>query len=198
MTACHDTSTWGPSGSLPALSFRHIVVGVDGSPNSVAALRVAGRLALRDGAKIEAVCVYQPNVQAQYPFAMAIPPYGPAGEGTRDAYASSDAVPDLTLDAQATLEKSILAAFGSQTFDNLTLRPVEGTPRDVLTRISATSDLLVVGAHGHSGPFGLLIGSTAQGCARHATCAVLIVPAPHEAQAAEVDAHNADRLASAL
>src|ERR1039457_2067045 len=84
MTACHDTSSWGPANEVGQTHFRRIVVGVDGSTNSVAALRLAVGLAARDGATVEAVYAFHPYLEAQYPFAGALPPYGPHGEGTQD------------------------------------------------------------------------------------------------------------------
>jgi len=186
MTACHDISSWEPStaarsSALAPLRLRHIVVGVDGSPNSVEALRVAARLGARDGAKIEVVCVYRSYLPTSYPLGtVTIPPYGPTGEGTRDIYASPGGVPDAAADAQATLEHVAAEAFGTNAVDNLVLRAIDGrdsSTHDVLTTMSNGTDLLVVGARGHSGALGLLLGSTAQACTRHAKCAVLVVPA---------------------
>lgn len=185
MTTCHDTSSWQQSTSggrdladlITPTHFKHIVVGVDGSPNSLAALRFAAQLGSRDDALIEVVCVYRPYVQAQYPFAVALPPYGPAGEGTRDPYAAPGGVVEAAADAQETLEHAVKEVFGQTQINNLRLRPIEGNSHDVLTDLAAHADLLVVGARGHSGALGLLLGSTAQACARHAPCAVLIVPA---------------------
>jgi nucleotide-binding universal stress UspA family protein len=178
MTYCYDTSSWEQTGTAAPVRFCRIVVGIDGSPNSLAALKVAVGLGARDGAKVEAVCVYQPYIQAQYPFALSLPPYGPAGEGTRDMYASPGGVAGAAADAQETLEQAVLSTFGRTLVDNLVLRPIEGNAHEVLTRISATADLLVVGARGHSGPLALILGSTAQACTRHAKCAVVVVPAP--------------------
>ncbi len=180
MTTCHDTSSWGQADIIAPVHFRHIVVGVDGSPNSIAALRLAVGIGVRDSATVEAIYAYHPYVQAQYPFALVVPPYGPAGEGRREAFASTTAVLEPDTDARAALEEAVRKAFGPEPVENLLLRPVEGNPHDVLTRFAATADLLVVGASGHSGALGLLLGSTAQACARHATCAVLVVPARHE------------------
>jgi nucleotide-binding universal stress UspA family protein len=184
MTACHDTSSWERPATVAPLQFTHIVVGIDGSPNSIEALRLAGRLGARDGAKVEVICAYRPYTRTPYPFAtVMVPSYGPPGEGARDVYASPGGVLDAAADAQATLEHAVRAAFGQETVPNLVLRAIEirdGAAHDVLTTLAEGSDLLVVGARGHSGPLGLLLGSTAQACARHAKCAVLVVPAPHE------------------
>jgi nucleotide-binding universal stress UspA family protein len=181
MTSCHDISSWDDGEDLQSIRFQRIVVGVDGSPNSLAALRLAGALGLRDGAKLEVVCAYRPYFEAEYPFASGIPSYGPVGEATtREAYPPTNGVVDAAADAYETLERAARTVFGSMQpsgIAGLELRPVEGSPHDVLTRLALDADLLVVGARGHSGPLGLLLGSTAQACARHAPCPVLVVPA---------------------
>ena len=169
MTTCQVRSSWERSEAAPPLRFRHIVVGVDGSPNSIEALRVAVRLGLRDRAKIEAVCAYQRYTGAQYAYGLA------------EIYASPGGVLDAAADAQATLENAVQEAFGRSSIDHLVLRPVEGGAFDVLSALSADADLLVVGARGYSGPLALLLGSTAQACVRHAKCPVLVVPAPQPA-----------------
>jgi nucleotide-binding universal stress UspA family protein len=174
-----DAGEW--SARLEPLRLRHVVVGIDGSPNSVEALRVAGRLAVRDRAKVEAVCVYRPYLHTPYPLGtVTVPAYGPTGEGARDVYASPGGVLDAAADAHATLEQAARDAFGTQTLPNLVLRAIDSGERsvhEVLTTMAAAADLLVVGARGHSGPLGMLLGSTAQSCTRHAKCSVLVVPA---------------------
>lgn len=168
---------------IEPLRLQHVVVGIDGSPNSVEALRFAGRLAARDAAKLEAVCVYHPHMPTAYPLGtVLVPSYGPAGEGAREIYASPGGVDDAAADAHATLERVTREAFGTDALANLVLRAVdarEHSAHEVLTTMAANADLLVVGARGHSGPLGLLLGSTAQSCTRHARCPVLVVPATH-------------------
>ncbi len=176
--------------TVEPLRLEHVVVGIDGSRNSVEALRFAGRLAARDAAKLEAVCVYHPHRPTPYPLGtVLVPSHGPAGEGAREIYASPGGVDDAAADAHATLERVSREAFGTDTLPapdlppNLVLRAVdarEHSAHEVLTTMAAHADLLVVGARGHSGPLGLLLGSTAQSCTRHAKCPVLVVPAtPH-------------------
>jgi nucleotide-binding universal stress UspA family protein len=52
---------------------------------------------------------------------------------------------------------------------------VDEHPRKVLVRYSARADLLVLGSRGHAGLAALTLGSTADHCARHARCPVLVV-----------------------
>lgn len=167
MIACQVKSSVERADRAAPLRFHHIVVGVDGSPNSVEALRVAVRLGLRDGAKIEAVHAFQWYAGAQYAFGLA------------EVYASPGNALDAEGDAKALLDRAVEEAFGGAPVENLRLRPVEGGASEVLTALAAKADLLVVGARGYSGPLAILLGSTAQACVRHAKCPVLVVPAPH-------------------
>lgn len=185
MTACHDTSSWGvaaspndarTAGAIEATRLRRVVVGVDGSPNSVAALRYAVGVAARDGGTVDAICAFHPYVQAQYPFAMAVPPYGPIGEGSHEGTTLVGAVIDAAADARQTLEDTMGEAFGVSELVGVHLVALEGSAHDVLTRSAEHADLLVVGARGHTGPLAMVLGSTAQACTRHAHCPVLVVP----------------------
>jgi len=162
---------------VDAVRLRRVVVGVDGSPNSVAALRAAVGLAVRDDATVEVVCAYEPQLQVRYPFPPALPPYGPADDGLGEAQPPRIDITDAGADAQLTLEHAMKTAFGRVALPNVELKPAEGHPADVLKRLATSADLLVVGAQGHSGPLGLLLGSTALACVKRAPCAVLVVPA---------------------
>jgi nucleotide-binding universal stress UspA family protein len=134
-------------------------VGVDGTPNSIAALRIAVGLAVSDAATVEAVCAYHPYLESEYAFAGASGPI------------------DAATDAEATLMNAVFSAFGRAAVDCLTLRAIEGNPHAVLADAAATADLLVVGARRNGRLLGLLHGSTAQACTRHASGPVLVVPA---------------------
>ncbi len=187
MTACHDTSSWGtvPSPNearvavaIDATRLRHVVVGVDGSPNSIAALRYAVGLAARDGGTVDAICAFHPYVQAQYPFAMAIPPYGPISDRAHEGTTLVGAVLDAALDARQALEHSMTEAFGCTELPGVHLIALEGAAHDVLTHAAEHADMLIVGARSHNGPLAMVVGSTAQACTRHAHCPVLVVPTP--------------------
>jgi len=187
MTACHDTSSWGvlasPSdariaGAILATRFRRIVVGVDGSPNSIAALRIAVGLAGRDGGVVNAICAYHPYVQVQYPFALAVPPYGLSAGSMHEGNTLVSAVIDAEVDARHSLENAMKAAFGCSQLVGVQLIAREGSAHEILTRSAQDADLLIVGARGHSGPLARVLGSTAQACTRHAHCPVLVVPSP--------------------
>jgi nucleotide-binding universal stress UspA family protein len=54
---------------------------------------------------------------------------------------------------------------------------VKGHAARSLLAASAGADLLVIGTRGHSGFVEALLGSTAQHCAQHATCPVVVIRA---------------------
>jgi nucleotide-binding universal stress UspA family protein len=57
---------------------------------------------------------------------------------------------------------------------------IEGGSTQVLLDQSADADLLVVGARGHGGFIGLVLGSVSDQCTRHAHIPVVVVPALEE------------------
>jgi nucleotide-binding universal stress UspA family protein len=133
-----------------------IVVGVDGSPPSIRALRWAVRQAELTGAEVEAVTVW--SYPSGYGFAAvsdgAVDFEGDAGKVLVDALAEvSDIAPDVVI------EPSV----------------VHGHAADVLVREAKDADLLVVGSGGHGGFTGMLLGSVSQHCVQHAGCPVLVV-----------------------
>jgi nucleotide-binding universal stress UspA family protein len=44
---------------------------------------------------------------------------------------------------------------------------------------TCAADYIVIGSHGHTAFYDLLVGSTANGVLKRAKCPVLIVPPPH-------------------
>lgn len=141
-----------------------IVVGVDGSDQSVEALRYAQKLAPTFGATIFAVAAW--DYPAEYPG------YVPLGTSE-----FSDA-------ARIHLDKALAAAYGEDTPDGLESTVVFAHPAKALVKASKDAALLVVGRRGHGTFRGLLLGSVSSTCVAHAQCPVLVV---HEA-AAQKDA----------
>lgn len=139
-----------------------IVVGVDGSDESKAALRWAIDEARRRQAKL--VCVHAwlfPSV------------VDPTGVATRLA---ADVLATLRDDANELLE-SVLADVVSEADADVEIvsSVVEGPPASALISAADAADLLVVGSRGLGGFRGLLLGSVSQQCAHHANCPVVIV-----------------------
>ena len=127
-----------------------IVVGVDGSEGSKAALRWAARIAASEGARIEAVGVWE------------VPSYA--------AYAD---LPEE--DMQKLLTDTVDEVFGSERPVDMRLLTVRGPVHLNLLELSKGALMLVVGSRGHGGFAGLLLGSVSAKVAEHATCPVLIV-----------------------
>lgn len=137
-----------------------IVVGVDGSPASVRALRWALRQAELTGAEIEAVHAWQ--IPAMYgTAAMALP-----GD-------------QLAETAENTLKEATSNVTGESRAKGVTIteRLVEGHPAKALLEESEDADLVVVGNRGHGGFVGALIGSVSQQVVHHASCPVVVVRA---------------------
>jgi nucleotide-binding universal stress UspA family protein len=132
-----------------------IVVGVDGSPESRAALRWAMGEAKLRGATLEAVYVW------------SIPAIvGPA------APPALVPVEEMRQDAESMLT-SVLEEEAPDV--GITQTVVEGNASDLLVDISADADMLVVGSRGHGGFAGLLLGSVSSQCSHHAACPFVII-----------------------
>jgi nucleotide-binding universal stress UspA family protein len=167
-TSCHDAYS---AGAQSTSRTGRIVVGVDGSPSSLAALRWAARQAHRSGESIEAVMVFEP------------PPTMVFAAGGYPAVTGVDAV-TARARAERALEAAVAATVGAEGVD---VRPgvvADASATRALTRVARGAAMLVVGAH-HHGPLGVLLGSTASACLRHAACPVVVVPAETETGRAE-------------
>jgi nucleotide-binding universal stress UspA family protein len=132
-----------------------IVVGVDGSPNSHAALGWAQREAALRHAHLVAL------------FAWGFVPPGHAGDGhTFDTgYGEEEAGKLLAAAVESTLGGDA----------DVEQRTVCNLPGRALLATSASADLLVVGARGIGGFRGLLLGSVSGHCLHHTTVPLAIV-----------------------
>ena len=135
---------------------RRIVVGVDGSPSSIRALRWAVRQAKLTGAEVEAVTAWS----------------YPAGYGLAPV---SDGAADFEGDAGKVLVDALAEVSGIA--PDVIIEPLvaQGHAAEVLVRAAKGADLLVVGSRGHGGFAEMLLGSVGQHCVQHAECPVLIV-----------------------
>ena len=132
-----------------------IVVGVDGSDQSITALQEAGRLALLLGARIEAVTIWR------------YPPQTSADAESLD--------PSFEEDAKDTLDVALTAAYGDDRPAGLISVVQFGHPAKALVERSAGAQMLVLGSRGLGGIQSLLLGSVSAHCATQAHCPVLIV-----------------------
>ncbi|HZQ58424.1 MAG TPA: universal stress protein [Acidimicrobiales bacterium] len=140
---------------------RRIVVGVDGSPGSVAALSWAAGLAKETGAELDAVTAWELSYAWIDGYAPDIVRW--AEEARRDA--------------EERLGAAITAA-GVGAEVTVTRTVVEGATAQALLDASKDADLLVVGSRGRGGFAGLLLGSVSQQCVHHARVPVTVVPQP--------------------
>jgi nucleotide-binding universal stress UspA family protein len=142
----------------PARQTARVVVGVDGSPSSIGALRRGARIAAALELPLEAVTTWHyPDMYGGYLGETFIPNSA-----------------DLSAGAQAMLEETVEAVFGDD-------RPAwfhgsvhEGRTARTLIEQSKGAEMLIVGSRGHGGFTGLLLCSVSQACAEHATCPVLV------------------------
>ncbi|MGO4248932.1 universal stress protein [Paenarthrobacter sp. RAF54_2] len=137
-----------------------IIVGVDGSDASIAALQEAQLLATPLGVDVVATAFWD---------------YPPVYEGY--------VVMGITGFEEAAgriLKQSVEMAFGPTQPDNVHSRLVQGHPRQGLIEASRKADMIVVGRRGHGGFGGLLLGSVTSACVAHAHCPVLVVHVPED------------------
>jgi nucleotide-binding universal stress UspA family protein len=142
-----------PEAGDAAVPAGKVVVGVDGSPASVAALREGARLAADRGDALVAVAAWHLPVG-----------YGGFPTGW---------YPDI--DAKSALDAAAAAAFGDKLPDGYSQLVSEGLPARILIDESRDADFLVLGSRGHGGFAGLMLGSVSQACAEYAMCPVVIL-----------------------
>ena len=146
-----------------------IVVGVDGSPSSRAALRWAVRDAVLTGGMVEAVMAWQ------IPMILRTSAWAPI---------YVDEASGLEEDARNTLNAVISDEVDPADSQRVSTRIVNGQAAQVLLQAAADADLLVVGSRGHGSVADALLGSVGQYCIHHAHCPVLIMRGePHRAAA---------------
>ncbi|MFJ6378520.1 universal stress protein [Kitasatospora sp. NPDC092039] len=135
-----------------------VVVGVDGSPSSYAALRWAARHATLIGGVVDAVGAWEPPSH----FGWSAP------------------VVDTAFDrelAERRFADELHTVLGEDCRAEIRQTMVMGDPSDVLLDAARGAELLVVGSHGHGGFTRALLGSVSTHCAQHAACPVVIVRA---------------------
>jgi nucleotide-binding universal stress UspA family protein len=158
-----------------------VVVGVDGSPASRAALDVAAREARHRGARMEVVVAYRlADTWNDVEEVTSVP----AEELRRRVEATVSA--DVS---------EVLGAGGAPDRPRVDIVVVEGSPADVLVRRAEGADLLVVGSRGQGTLPGLVLGSVALRVVVRARCPVLVVRP--SARAEQSSAAQQEGLASA-
>jgi len=137
-----------------------VVVGVDGSEGSLAALRWAARYGAATKTPVKAVLVWH------YPTAAAQPPVGHAPAEVQHEVEGEEA--DTLREAIA---KAAPDTAGAQVHGVIRY----GHPAEALIDESSQADLLVVGRRGHGGFLGMRLGSVSQHCVNSAHCPIVVV-----------------------
>ncbi|MFF8410721.1 universal stress protein [Streptomyces omiyaensis] len=134
-----------------------VLLAVDGSPDSDAAVDFAFAEARARGAALVAVHAWTPSSGPVDPT--------PLFHGAEEVHAEAARVLDAAL------------ARAAERHPGATAEPrlLRGRPREVLLEESAGAQLLVMGARGRGGFAGLLLGSVSQALLHHADCPVAVV-----------------------
>ncbi|HSI98647.1 MAG TPA: universal stress protein [Gaiellaceae bacterium] len=149
-----------------------IVVGVDGSPASQAALRWAAEEARLRDARLVAVHAWtfvSPAPMAE-PGMIPMPAMDFPGQ----------------VDAERTAAEEEFHAAVDEAFHDMTSsveierKLVEGDPAEVLEAEAGEADLVVVGSRGRSGIAAALLGSVSKHVVDRAACPAVVVKAPKE------------------
>jgi nucleotide-binding universal stress UspA family protein len=178
--------------SSPTRVAGRIVVGVDGSDESLAALRWALQEARLRGAVLHATIgwSYHPSWGDSGMGSLFPPGYSPPGgvlpgmlepELTAPSGSSESAEAAAAAAVGNVLDAAISRAVdleGEQPPVTITSQAVQGHAVTVLLEAVTESDLLVVGSRGHGGFAGALLGSVSHHVVSHARCPVVVVPTP--------------------
>jgi nucleotide-binding universal stress UspA family protein len=151
-----------------------ILIGVDGSPYSDAALDEVLQRSWPKGSEILVVNAFELPLAAT-PEVWALPP---------DYYERLDRVCRESADAIVRAAVGKLAGLGDAV--EVTSRAVLGSPKAVILDEATTwkPDLIVVGSHGYPAWERLLLGSVSQAVVSHAKCSVEVVRLPQPKQVA--------------
>ncbi len=135
----------------------HIVVGVDGSEHSKAALRWAAKVAPIFGGVIEAMAVWGLPAVASWEAAFLVEPE------------------EIERSTREMLDHTLADVFGPELPPGLVRSIVFGDPARALIKASTHAALVVVGSRGAGALSGLLLGSVSAHCAERAKCPVTVV-----------------------
>jgi len=162
----------GPAGNDPGMTdasagpVRPVVVGVDGSQDSLVAADLAADEAELRHRPLEIVHAFVPPFGAE-PWAVLPPPPGPGTQPVVPAEVLHEHAERLLHDAASRIREK---------HPDLSMisRLRDGLPAAVLTGSSRQAELVVVGHRGRGGFPGMLAGSVAVQLAAHAACPVIV------------------------
>jgi nucleotide-binding universal stress UspA family protein len=146
-----------------------ILIGVDDSPHSAAAIEFVKRMTWPAGTEVVVVSAVRPAL------ALYTEVYVPASEQV-----------ERIMDDQRKYHEELVARTEQQLHDkgfHTSARVLIGDPREAIIEMAKRegADLIVVGSHGRSGLTKLLMGSVASHVVTHAPCDVLVVRPRHKA-----------------
>ena len=152
-----------------------ILIGVDGSPYSNAAVDEVSQRTWPEGSEMLVVHAYQMPV-APTPEVWALPP-DYYEELDRAVRTQSDAI----VEAAVQKLKGVLG-----TALEIKSKAIQGSPKRVILDEAESwkADLIVVGSHGYPAWERLLLGSVSQAVVSHAKCSVEVVRLPQPKQVA--------------
>ena len=137
-----------------------IVVGVDGSDESKAALAWALHQAQLTGGRLRVITTWEfPTL------------YGQGLIGVEGL--------DFAADARTELEKTVAEVVGNDAGVEIEQLVIEGHPALELTAQVEDAELVVVGSRGRGEFIGMLIGSVSEFLATHSACPVVIIRGPN-------------------
>ena len=136
-----------------------IVVGVDGSENSLDALRWAAAEAGLRGALLRVVAIFNAPIMSTG--------YEVVAPDPSDLAAASNTMLDAAVDS--------IREEGGLEGVHVSTEVVEGHAGERLIELSHDADMVVVGARGHGGFLGMVLGSVTGHVVNHAACPVVVV-----------------------
>jgi nucleotide-binding universal stress UspA family protein len=144
---------------------RRVVVGLDGSEESVAALQWAADEVKARGGQLEVVCAWE------LPFSGLAASYSPEPSGLPNAR-------EVERQTTEALDSTVQQVLGNGPASDVRRVVRGGDPATVLLDQVGEADLLVVGSRGQGGFHRLQLGSVSEKVVRHAPCTVVVVRPP--------------------
>jgi len=136
-----------------------IVVGVDGSGNSLDALRWAAEEARVRNLLLRVVAIFNAPIMSTG--------YEVVAPDPSDLAAASNTMLDAAVDS--------IREEGGLDGVHVATEVVEGHAGERLIELSQDADMVVVGARGHGGFLGMVLGSVTGHVVNHAACPVVVV-----------------------
>lgn len=150
----------------PAAPLARIGVGYDGGPESLAAVALAGSIAVAAGAELKVLGVVDDRIPAI------------TWSVTSGAPVTSEWEAAMEAELESLRGRAITAA--AATGARAESQVVHGRPADALLELARGVDLLAIGSRQWGPVARVLLGSTGEALLHDAPCSMLVVPRPHE------------------